>query len=42
MDEGRYTDIERMYLDRQKVILVLVVAGQQREVDNDREGLVDP
>lgn len=35
-------DKERMYLGGQEVILVLVVAGQQREVDNNKEGRVDP
>lgn len=40
-DEGRYRDREQMYLGRQEVILVLVVAGYQWEVDNDKEGRVD-
>lgn len=41
-DEVRYNDKEWMYLGRHEVILVLVAAGHQREVDNDREGRVDP
>lgn len=42
MDECKYRDGDKMYLDRQEVMLVLVVVGHQREVNSDKEGRVHP